>query len=54
MKTVVRGLRITPELWEQMQSVANLLRTTRNELVVEILESFAKNFEKCLDKTAEE
>jgi predicted DNA-binding ribbon-helix-helix protein len=54
LKTVVRGVRIAPELWEKLQEIADLLDTTRNELVVELLERCAKDFEKCLDKMKKE
>ena len=54
MKTVVRGVRIAPELWEKLQEFADLLDTTRNELVVDLLERCAKDFEKCLDKMKKE
>ena len=54
MKTVVRGVRIAPELWEKLQEIADLLDTTRNELVVGVLERSAKDFQKCLDKMKKE
>ena len=54
MKTVVRGVRISPELWEILQVLADALDTTRNELVVGVLENYAENFKKCLDKMKKE
>ena len=42
IKTVVRGIRATDEFWEICQEVAERENTTRNELIVKVLNKYIK------------
>ena len=49
-ESVVRGVRIDPLLWEELQRVAEARGQSRNEMIAEILRTCCTNFKKGIDK----
>ena len=49
-ESVVRGVRIDPRLWEELQRVAEARGQSRNEMIAEILQNCCTNFKKGIDK----
>lgn len=49
-ESVVRGVRIDPLLWEELQRVAEARGQSRNEMIAEILRNCCTNFKKGIDK----
>lgn len=52
-ESVVRGVRIDPRLWEELQRVAEARGQSRNEMIAEILQNCCTNFKKGIDKGEE-
>ena len=49
-ESVVRGVRIDPRLWAELQRIAEARGQSRNEMIVDILRNCCTNFKKGIDK----